>query len=505
MRRLDLKRAWIGLGLVVLGGLSACSEPAPATPPNLLFISIDTLRADALGSYGGTWDATPFLDRFAQAGVRFTDAWSHTPKTAPSHMAMFTGLPPRTHGIGNQRSLGNQSLSADITTLAEALQIAGFRTGAVTSGGNVKGYLGFERGFEIYDETPKNLELKLRDAHDWMAGAAQASNGARPWFFFFHTYAVHDPYLPPAKFQKRFADPNYAGEIIGDPVELAKAVKVDDRAPWATSHQKVTENFWARVDPDSSADLRYLHQLYMASVASLDFQMRRFLNDLQRAGLLDNTIVVLTSDHGEEFGEHGGNRHDQLWNELLHVPLIVHLPGDALVPPETDLEQAAALGRTINGTVRHMDLVPSLIELLGVENEVRFQQTMLGESWAPWLDDPALETERPALSEHRSKLDRPLDMWALRSNGEMLILPAPDDVVRYVDRRVDPLELGADNAPAGPTPGEPAQGRAEFQTLFEIWTHELGRFQAAAGLYGVGMGIELDAETRAELEGLGYL
>ena len=507
MRRLDLKRALIGLGLVVLGGLSACSEPAPATPPNLLFISIDTLRADALGSYGGTWEATPFLDRFAEAGVRFTDAWSHSPKTAPSHMAMFTGLPPRTHGIGNQRSLGNQSLSADITTLAEALQIAGFRTGAVTSGGNVKGFLGFERGFEIYDETPKNLELKLRDAEEWMTRAAEESNGTRPWFFFFHTYAVHDPYLPPAKFQKRFADPNYAGEIIGDPVEMAKAVKVDDRAPWATSHQKVTENFWARVDVDSPADMRYLHQLYMASVASLDFQLRRFLNDLQRAGLLDNTIVVLTSDHGEELGEHGGNRHDQLWNELLHVPLIVHLPGDALVPPGADPETGAVsdaeavLGRTVNGTVRHMDLVPSLIDLLGVENEVRFQQTMLGASWAPWLDDSSLETERPALSEHRSKLDRSLDIWALRSNGEMLILPAPDDVVRYVDRRTDPLEIAA----PGQTPGVPAEGRSDLQALFDLWIHELGRFQTAAGLYGAGQGIELDAATRAELEGLGYL
>ena len=97
--------------LVVALVASTCSRAEDELPPNLLFISIDTLRADALGAYGGTWEATPFLDRFAEAGVRFTDAWSHSPKTAPAHMSMFTGLPPRTHGIGNQRSSGNQSLA----------------------------------------------------------------------------------------------------------------------------------------------------------------------------------------------------------------------------------------------------------------------------------------------------------------------------------------------------------------------------------------------------------
>ena len=484
--------------LVVALVASTCSRAEDELPPNLLFISIDTLRADALGAYGGTWEATPFLDRFAEAGVRFTDAWSHSPKTAPAHMSMFTGLPPRTHGIGNQRSSGNQSLSADITTLAEALRGAGYRTGAVASGGNVKGYLGFERGFEVYDDGAKNLELKLRDAGAWIRGVEAETRGERPWFFFFHTYAVHDPYLPPKKFRERFADPDYAGEIIGDPAELARAVKQDDRAPWASSHQKAAENFWARVDPDSPADLAYLHQLYMASVASLDVQLRRFLAPLERDGLLDNTLIVLTSDHGEEFGEHGGNRHDQLWQELLHVPLIVRLPGDPLVPPEAG---AAPLGRTVEGTVRHMDLVPSLVELLGVQGEARFAQEILGESWAAWIDEPGAAEPRPALGEHRSSLEAPLDMWALRHAGELLVLPAPDDHVRYVDRRTNPAEL----APDGGWPGEPAEGRPGTEVLFDLWARELARFQKAAAEYGVGAGIELDAETKAELEGLGYL
>lgn len=466
-------------------------------PPNLLFISIDTLRADALGAYGGTWDATPFLDRFTDAGLRFDSAWTHTPKTAPAHMSMFTGLPPRVHGVGNQRSSGNQSLSAGITTLAEALQAAGYRTGAVTSGGNVKGYLGFERGFEVYDDAAKNLELKLRDASQWIARTEAETAGARPWFFFFHTYAVHDPYLPPTKFRDRFASADYAGEIIGDSQALQRAVKTDDRAPWASSHQKAAENFWQRVDPDSPEDMRYLHELYMASVASLDFQLRRFMNELDKAGRLENTLIVLTSDHGEEFGEHGSDRHNQLWSELLHVPLVVHLPGEPLVPPDTGFAGPRAIG----GTVRHMDLVPSLVELLGVEGEVAFQQAFLGESWAAWLADPELADDRPALAEHRSRLEEPLDIWALRHAGELVILPAPDDYVRFVDRRENPAEL----SPDGAWPGIPAEGLPQAAALLDLWKRELGRFQTAAGLFGAGEGIELDPETRAELEGLGYL
>ena len=482
--------------LLVLALLGACARGPEPLPPNLLFLSIDTLRADALGSYGGTWAATPFLDQFAEAGVRFEWAWSHTPKTAPSHMSMFTGLPPRAHGIGNQKSSGNQSLSGDITTLAEALAGAGYRTGAVTAGGNVKGYLGFERGFEVYDDTPKNLPAKLTDATRWIE---QAGAAPRPWFFFFHTYAVHDPYLPPAKYLKRFVDADYGGAILGDVLELQAAIKADDRAPWAASHQKLAENFWARVDPNDPADLAYLHELYMASVASLDFQLKRFLEELEAKGQLANTLIVLTSDHGEEFGEHGHTRHEQLWQELLRVPLLVHLPGDAV-----SAGTGPPAGRRIVGVVRHMDLAPSLIELLGLGDEVRFQQEFVGTSWAPWIADASREEPyRPVLSEHRSKLERPLDLWSLRRDGELLIVSESVADARFVNRGADPLEL--DSVAQDGQPGAPAEGEPRAAALFELHTAELGRFQHAAERFGAGAGVELDAETRAELGALGYL
>jgi len=493
-----------GLALV-LGSCGAPAEP-DTLPPNLLFISIDTLRADALGADGGDWGATPFLDQFASAGIRFGSAWSHTPKTAPSHMSMFTGLPPRVHGIGNQRSSGNQELSADITTLAEALRTEGYRTGAVTSGGNVKGYLGFERGFEVYKDGPKNLPKKLGDATAWIEGVVPAgAPQERPWFFFFHTYAVHDPYLPPAKFRKRFVEPDYAGEIIGDPIRLKAAMKSDDRAPWASSHQKAAENFWARVDMEKPADLEHLHRLYMAGVASLDFQLKKFLVELESKGLLENTIVVLTSDHGEEFGEHGQTRHSQLWQELLHIPLIVHVPGDGV----TDATGPFA-GRVIEAAVRHMDLVPSLLDLMGLEREPLFQQEFLGTSWAAWLADPALEEPgRPVYSEHRSKLERPLDLWSLRQGGGLVIVAeeaageGPWAEPRYIDELADPTER-VSTAGDG-LPGRPAMGFALALPLLDLRAVELGRFQKAALIFGAGKGVELDEATRAELEGLGYL
>ena len=495
MRRL-LRALLVGpLALAAACG-AAGDEPLP---PNLLFVSIDTLRADAVGAYGRDWDGTKALDALAARGVTFTSAWAHSPKTAPSHMTMFTGLPPRTHGLGNQRSSGAQSLSDKVTTLAETLQRAGFHTGAVTSGGNVKGYLGFERGFDSFDERPSQPPQKLERMTAWIRDAATPAPGEapRPWFAFFHTYAVHDPYLPPKKYVRKYTDPDYTGDIVGDPVELARQIRDgDDRAPWAETHAKAAENFWMRVDVDDPADMAYLEQLYLAGVAAFDFQLGRFLDELEAEGLLENTIVVVTSDHGEEFGEHGDTRHNSVWRQHLHVPLVV------VVPPGLVRDPALVTGREIDAPVRHMDLMPSLLELLGVDPEGLVDQAMLGESWAPWLADPAAEDPgRPVYGEHRSRLETPLDLWALRQGDRLLIQPRPDGVPLLLDLATNALELRAD----GGLPGELGPDHPDHALLLDLQKQLLGRFQREAGEVGVGAGIELSPEARAELEALGYL
>lgn len=492
------------LGILCTLGFGNCGgapEP-PIQRPNLLFISIDTLRADALGTVAAGLsnvkeNPTPFLDEFMLQCVNFEQAWSHTPKTAPSHMTMFTGLPPRVHGIGNQRSSGNPTLGLEARTLAEVLQSVGYRTGAVTSGGNVKGYLGFERGFEIYDEKPKQLPAKLADARKWLASVAGAAAGVEqadsaseqePWFFFFHTYAVHDPYLPPAKYRKRYTEPSYAGDIIGDPLELRAAIyeNGEDLAEWASSHAKIEANFWERVDQDDPADLAHLQNLYTAGVAGMDRELRLFIEWMEESGLLENTLIVLTSDHGEEFGEHGMTRHHQLWNESLHVPLLVRLP------------DAVHGGTTISAPVRHMDLLPSILEMM----EVPDPGTILGESWAGWIKDPdVIDSSRVILGEHRFSLDDPLNLWSLRAEGSLLISLHNAEEPLFFAHTADSA-IGVSGATV-PEPG--SADAAKRDRLLDMWKREVGRFQAEGSRFGAGEGSELDDETRAELEALGYL
>ncbi|MEO0652352.1 MAG: sulfatase, partial [Planctomycetota bacterium] len=309
------------LAIALLSGLllAACGSGDPEPPRNLLLLSIDTLRADALGSHGSERGASPFLDRWAERGVRFASAWSQSPKTAPSHMTLLTGLAPRVHGVGNFETAGSASLGPRATTLAEVLSAEGFATGGFTDGGNARGSLGFNRGFEHFvSSKPKTWESRTQQVRTWLTEL----DGRQPWFLFLHTYAIHDPYFPPPEVAARFVDPGYEGAIIGDRAALEAAMEVEDLVPGMEGRMRLLGNYWGRVEMESAADMRYLHDLNLAGLADLDRKLERLFGWMEERGLLDDTLVVITSDHGEEFGEHGKLRHDQLWRELTHVPLL---------------------------------------------------------------------------------------------------------------------------------------------------------------------------------------
>ena len=458
------------LAALLLG--SACGGSGAAPAKNLLFISIDTLRADALGSYGNQRGASPQLDAFAQRSVLFEQAWSHSPKTAPSHMSMLTGLPPRAHGVGNLNTAGASVLGEEVPTMAEILAARGFRTAAVTSGGNVKSALGFDRGFEIYQDQGRPLAQNLPVAERWL-GERDADER---WFLFFHTYEVHDPYFPAAQDIARFADADYAGDIVGERAELnARIAAGQDLAPNATGHDHLLINYWRRADLEDPVDLRHLHDLYLAGLAGADRELGAFLRRLEQRGLLDETLVVITSDHGEEFGEHGRTLHDQLWREVLHVPLIVRLPDDR------------GAGARIQADVRHMDLLPSVLQLLDVPHPLG---SLPGESWAAWVDEPEAARPRPAFAEHRSRREHDLDLWTLRTDGWLLHAGREGTSLHQLDE--DPAEV------------EPLEDEAQRARLEELRLHELGRLQELAARFATGEGVVVDAETRAELEALGY-
>jgi arylsulfatase A-like enzyme len=456
--------------------LAACAPEPPEPARDLLVISIDTLRADVLGLYGGQRGASPRIDAWGLGAGLFLDAYTHSPKTAPSHMSLFTGLLPHEHGVSNLDSRGAPQLDPGQPLLAELLAGQGFRTAAVTGGGNVRAQLGFDRGFENYHDHGDGFEEALVRSAQWLQ--RERAEGAR-WFHFLHTYQVHDPYIQGAGHLTRFADPSYAGRILGDPEALVRAIQGgEDLAPKATGPAKLTGNFWRRADERDPRDQRHLFDLYLAGVAQMDDLLGRWLKRLGDRGVLERALVVLTSDHGEEFAEHGGLRHDQLYSEVAHVPLVVRHP------------DGAGAGKRFAGLVGHRDVLPSVLELLGLS--ALLPAGAEGRSWAPaLLGLEPLPAGGAVWSMHQSDRDGPLDSLFVRTPA-LAWFQSPAGFEVY-DRSADPGELRPLAA------GEPVHQALQREAAETFLT-----FQRRA-LAAPGQRQLLDADARAELQALGYL
>jgi len=320
-----------------------CSRCTTRSPDlNLVFVSIDTLRADHLGCYGYDRDTSPNIDRFAKNGILFKNAFSHSPKTAPSHMSMFTSQYSTVHGVfmfDRRRGAIPYVLDEKITPLAEILAQNDYTCVGFTGGGNVSEEYGFNRGFHIYDSSQNH----------WKKGIAWLRNNYQKKFFvFFHTYAVHDPYLPPEPYFSMF-DPEYKGKIA----------RIDKQGDWF----KHKDAFWDNVDKNDPRDIRHLIALYDGSIKYMDDRlMKPLFAVLEELDLLDKTVIVFTSDHGEEFKEHGQFVHEQVYDELLHVPLILSLP--SFLAEEVKVKAPDV-------QVRLIDLMPTILDLLDIKHSQR--------------------------------------------------------------------------------------------------------------------------------------
>ncbi len=286
--------------------LLAWSASAQAPPrPNLLLVTIDTLRADRVGAYGHAGAATPALDRLAREGVRVEEAIVAAPMTRPSHATLFTGRHPFEHGL---RDNGHGPLSPRWPTLATLLRTAGYDTAAFVGAYPVSRSSGLDRGFHVYDDPfsapPTRGEPRserrgsevVDAALRWLSQSRQA-----PFFAWVHLFDPHAPYEAPEPFGSRFAASPYDGEV-----------------------------------------------------AYADAQVGRLLMALDRAGLASGTLVVVTSDHGEGLGEHDEAEHMLLvYDTTLKVPLLLRWPG------------ALPAGAKVAGQFRAVDLLPTLLELLG--------------------------------------------------------------------------------------------------------------------------------------------
>ncbi len=334
-----------------------------------ILISIDTLRADHLGCYGHDRDTSPFIDSLAARGALFENAYAQLPGTLPSHMSIFTGLYPAEHGVYPPDGV----LSQQIKTLPEMLSAHGFRTAGHTEGGYVHGSYGFARGFAEFSDESYEVECDIERTLARGMGFLEDLDENERWFLFLHTYTVHDPYpdvRSPDGYHfpiKTYGKPFWPGGPPEDSVEptgphLAELNRRD-------------------VMPGAEV-LDYYRAAYDAQIRYLDDLLRDFFVGLEDLGLADDVTVVLTSDHGEEFAEHGRLLHEQVYRETLHVPLIVVHP---------DLKS----GRRIPELVQSIDIAPTILELAGAEQPA----PVSGRSLLPLLAGSAPVGPREAYAE----------------------------------------------------------------------------------------------------------
>jgi arylsulfatase A-like enzyme len=329
--------AFLGAPVLAAGG---ASNGLPRSRPSVLLISLDTARADHLAPWG-TMDLAPGLASFAQRGVVFERAISQAPVTEPSHHSILTGLQVPRH-----RAVNQAPLPEDIPSLAGILADAGYRTAAFTDGGLVSAAFGFSRGFERYWEDTassrdkEHLDDILSRCEEWLHRVQP-----QPWFAFVHTYQAHAPYMN----HHDGVSPTVMVNPAQEPVELEGLAA------------QVSVERWGSAGPDSRSPgaaelLGIAKQNYESEIRYLDEHVSRFLTSLDAHGLLDKAIVVVLSDHGEGFFEHGLLSHNNsLYEELIRVPLLIRFPRDLYA------------GTRVSQVVETVDILPTVLEYLKLD------------------------------------------------------------------------------------------------------------------------------------------
>lgn len=327
------------LPLVVLLALGACSEPPPPAPANVLLVIVDTLRADHMSLHGYERETTPFLAELGQREGTFVfqNAKSPAPWTKPSVTSIMTGLFPTGHAADTHVD----RMHSDFETLGEAFADLGFDTGGVQSNKLVASFQGYDQGFRFWSE--KHLAR-----HDEMVGEGINAETRRfleepreqPFFLYVHHYEPHFQYMQSGE---RWY-PDYPGPLTGN---------------------ESMDQLFGALDQLRDEEIRFLESRYDADILYQDELLRELFADLERSGYADDTLVVITSDHGEEFLEHGEISHQyKLFEELLHVPLIVVDPRGAASP------LAALTPADLARNVSTVDIGATLFDL--VDKPTRF-------------------------------------------------------------------------------------------------------------------------------------
>jgi arylsulfatase A-like enzyme len=416
---------------------------------NVILVLVDTLRADHLGCYGHTRDTSPDLDAFSKRCAVFRRHFAHASRTGPSVASLMTSLHVKSHGVVNPllRRDGIGVLEESVTTMAEILKQAGYTCRAAVSNPNVYPRYGFAQGFDLY--APLHIH----------AGAEQVNAVAVSWFeemkspffLYLHYMDPHSPYGSPH--EKAFVDPAYSGPFTGE-------------------HAQLDEVLEGRLKADD-ADRRHLEALYDQDILHWDRAFGKLLQVLKENRLLENTMVIVVSDHGEEFLEHGGLLHGYtLYREQLHVPFLLFTPGRAHVEVEA--------------TSRNIDLLPTILELLEIPAPAELQGTSL----VPLMEGRTLG-ELPVLAQTGIRAAKTTKVRAFQVGGWKYIenLYPEDRPGELYDLTADPVEQT--------NLLDKGTGAAEMRKNMEAFAEKLPHRQSRS--------VKLDQEGLEMLKALGYI
>jgi arylsulfatase A-like enzyme/Flp pilus assembly protein TadD len=349
--------------------LSPALAAAATDKPNVILITLDTVRADRMGFLGSKLGLTPQLDALASQGVVFEHAYSQAPITPVSHATILTGTYPQYHGI---RNFGDR-LPPSVPFLPDILHAQGYHTGAFV--GSIildpkNGFAsGFERGFDVYNagfhrqKTGERREASMQRRGEVTLGYVLEWLGQQkggPFFLWFHLWDAHDPYNPPEPFRSRFPNAPYNG-----------------------------------------------------SIAYVDSIVGKLLDYLRSQGLYDNSLIAVAADHGESLGEHGELTHSIfLYDSTIHVPLLLKLPGNR------------SAGQRVSATTSLVDLAPTLIDSLGQTPP----QSMQGRSLIPLIGNPHPESRSSlATGDHSERSFGWSALVSLRSANQLYVrAPRPE-------------------------------------------------------------------------------
>ncbi len=318
------------------------STDARAEQPNVIVVLVDTLRADHLEPYGYGKSVSPRVASWAEDAVVFENAISQNAWTVPSVASLLSGMYPRAHqclDFQEGATVEMDTLSPDQDMVAEQFQAAGYTTAAIVKTKVIAAERGFGQGFDSYTFVPGSQAWgpagkELTDA----SIAFLEKQGDQPFFLYLHYMDPHSPYQAPDEYYEKYVSSN--GSTLTGAHEEVKAFKTGGAAA-------------------TEADIERLYALYDGEIAYWDQHFGRLLDALDALGMADTTVVVLTADHGEQFGEHGGWFHEHLYQENIHVPLAISAPG--------------AAGARVATRVQQMDVAPTVASLAGVKHGTHWQ------------------------------------------------------------------------------------------------------------------------------------